>query len=195
HSVTIVSVGFSTNLVRLLRSAPDQYSALNGKDLIAKKVKFLSVMAGSFRENPAAEFNVVRDIPSAKALAEEWPGQVVYTPLEAGLAVTYPATSIQNDFAWATFHPLVEAYKQYKPMPYDRPCWDPIALLYVMDSSSKFFTHSGWGKVAVDEKGHTLFSPDVNGNRQYITLTTDQAAAIRSYFIEQVTRVPKFHKK
>ena len=37
HSVTIITVGFLTNLARLLETAPDEYSGLNGLGLIRKK--------------------------------------------------------------------------------------------------------------------------------------------------------------
>lgn len=59
NSVVIISVGFSTNLARLLESGPDKYSDLSGKELAEKKVKLLSVMAGDFVEEPMAEFNVL----------------------------------------------------------------------------------------------------------------------------------------
>ena len=39
NSVVIASIGFATNLANLLRSEADEYSTLNGYDLIAKKVK------------------------------------------------------------------------------------------------------------------------------------------------------------
>ena len=48
HSVTIISVGFSTNLARLLDSGPDSFSPLDGRALVGKKVKLLSAMAGDF---------------------------------------------------------------------------------------------------------------------------------------------------
>ena len=48
RSVTIITVGFLTNLAHLLESAPDQYSTLNGPDLIKKKVIGLICMAGRF---------------------------------------------------------------------------------------------------------------------------------------------------
>ena len=41
NSVTMISVGFSTNLVRLLESGPDRWSDLTGRELIEKKVKLL----------------------------------------------------------------------------------------------------------------------------------------------------------
>jgi inosine-uridine nucleoside N-ribohydrolase len=39
QSVVIVTVGFLSNLSALLQSGPDQYSPLDGKHLVAKKVK------------------------------------------------------------------------------------------------------------------------------------------------------------
>lgn len=47
-SVVVVSVGFSTNLGRLLESWGDKYSPLDGIELVKRKVKFCSVMGGSF---------------------------------------------------------------------------------------------------------------------------------------------------
>ena len=55
-SVTVVTVGFFTNLANLLQSEPDSLSPLSGHDLVAKKVKRLVSMAGRFPEG--SEFNV-----------------------------------------------------------------------------------------------------------------------------------------
>ena len=49
-SVVIASVGFSTNLARLLQTGPDKYSKLDGKALVEKKVKTLVTMAGNITE-------------------------------------------------------------------------------------------------------------------------------------------------
>jgi len=46
HSVTISSIGLSSNLKALLISPPDAHSPLNGYDLVAQKVKMLAVMGG-----------------------------------------------------------------------------------------------------------------------------------------------------
>lgn len=194
-SVTIVSVGFSTNIVRLLQSAPDEYSKLTGKELVAQKVKLLSIMAGSFGENKIPEYNVMKDIPSAQVIAEEWPTPVVFTPYEAGIAVEYPAESIENDFAWAKHHPLVEAYKHYLDMPYCRPTWDLISLLYVVENSPEYFTQSQWGTIKVDDKGYTNFAPDEKGNRAYLELSPQQAEKTKKRFVEVVTKAPKSQVK
>src|SRR5205085_7004850 len=48
-SVAIAQVGFSTNLARLLDSPPDEPSPLPGQELVRRKVKLLSLMAGAFQ--------------------------------------------------------------------------------------------------------------------------------------------------
>lgn len=191
HSVTIVSVGFSTNIFRLLQSGADEHSHLSGRELIARKVKLLSIMAGSFGEKKLAEYNVVKDIPAAQIIADSWPTPVVFTPFEAGITVKYPATSIENDFGWAEHHPVVEAYKHYLDMPYDRPTWDLIALLYVVENSLEYFTESVSGTVTVDDKGYTSFSAEADGNHRYLELDSLQAEKTRQRFVELITAQPK----
>lgn len=48
RSVTISSIGLLTNLAELLRSTPDKHSQLNGRELVAQKVKLLAVMGGEY---------------------------------------------------------------------------------------------------------------------------------------------------
>lgn len=60
HSVTIITVGFLTNVAALLQSDPDQYSDLSGKELVEKKVQKLVSMAGKFPYG--REFNVHEDV-------------------------------------------------------------------------------------------------------------------------------------
>jgi inosine-uridine nucleoside N-ribohydrolase len=190
NSVTIVSVGFSTNIVRVLHSEADEFSELSGKELIQKKVKLLSIMAGSFTEPKRTEYTVFKDIPSAKAIAEEWPSQIVFTPYEAGVAVKYPAVSIENDFEWTDAHPVIEAYKYYLDMPYDRPTWDLIALLYVVDKSDEYFSESEKGIVSINNKGHSFFEPNVAGKHSFLTVSETQAVATQRYFVDLITQKP-----
>ena len=188
-SVVIASVGFSTNLARLMETGPDTYSRLSGMELIRKKVRLLSVMAGDFAKPEHAEYNVVTDIPAAKKVLEEWPGEVVLSPFDVGMAVQYPAASIEKDFTWADPHPLVKAYEAYIQMPYDRATWDPTAVLYALDGE-KWFTVSEPGFVTVDAGGHTSFRPDVKGNRKYLSVTPEQASAILKHFLVVVPKKP-----
>ena len=47
-SVTIITVGFLTNLAGLLQSPPDKYSKLTGKDLVTKKSKAIGLYGRQF---------------------------------------------------------------------------------------------------------------------------------------------------
>jgi inosine-uridine nucleoside N-ribohydrolase len=189
NSVVIASVGFSTNLIRLLETPADEYSKLTGKELVEKKVKLLVTMAGCFNDPSLHEYNAVQDIPAAKVIFGEWPTPVVTSPFEVGLRIQYPATSIENDFSWAPQHPVVEAYKAYLPMPYDRPTWDPTAVLYAVEGGD-WFTVSEPGRIVVTDEGSTLFEADEAGTRRYLSVTDDQAKAILDHFVEVITSEP-----
>lgn len=190
NSVTIASVGFSTNLVRLLETGADEFSPLTGKELVSKKVKLLVMMAGSFIGENVPEYNVWKDVPSARKIFEEWPSPVVASPFDVGIKVLYPATSIENDFIWAEHHPVVEAYKAYLPMPYDRPTWDPTAVLYAVEGDG-WFTVSPVGDVTVTDDGRTIFTENECGTRRFLSLTDEQADAIREHFVKMMTSVPE----
>lgn len=189
HSVVIASVGFSTNLARLLKTGPDEYSKLSGSELVKKKVKLLSVMGGHIIQKKTPEYNIVKDIPSAKEVFENWPTKLVASPYELGVQVQYPATSIENDFSWTEHHPLVESYKSYLPMPYDRWMWDPTALIYAVEGSERFGI-SEPGIFSVNEKGMTTFTHSADGNCYYLTVDEAQAKALVDYLVEITTRKP-----
>ena len=187
NSVTIASVGFSTNLARLLDSAPDSYSDLDGKALVARKVKLLVCMACCFNGScKNGEYNVKIDSLSARKLFAEWPGEIVISPSELGTKVRYPATSIENDFGWADAHPVVEAYKAYRKMPYDRPCWDPTAIIYAVEGG-KWFGISETGSVRIEEGNESVFTPSAEGNARYLSVDDQQSVALVDYMVEMLS--------
>ena len=188
NSLTIISVGFSTNLALLLDTQADEYSSLTGTELVAAKVKLLSVMAGSFAEEPYVEYNVENDIDAARKVFSAWPSRIVVSPFELGNSIHYPAQSIENDFQWAEHHPMVEGYKRFDRMPYDRATWDLTSVLYVCEPDSLFFNQSPVGTITVDETGHTLFQPTENGKHTYLTATPEQRIAIKDYFVRLIAK-------
>jgi inosine-uridine nucleoside N-ribohydrolase len=174
-SVTIVVVGFSTNLARLLDSPPDEASPLTGAQLVAQKVRLLSAMAGHFPTGDP-EYNVKTDIPSARKVFEEWPSAIVFSGYEIGNVLKFPATSIENDFSWAADNPVADAYRNYMRMPYDRPTWDLTAALYAIRPARGYFGLSTPGRVTVDEQGRTVFTESAGGKHRYLKLDEAQKA-------------------
>lgn len=181
-SVIIVQVGFFTNLGRLL-------DAPGAKQLIRKKVKLLSLMAGAFPSgNP--EYNVKIDIPAAQKVFAEWPTPIVTSGYEIGLAVLYPAHAIMNYFKYVENHPVVDAYRAYKKMPYDRPTWDLTAVLYAVRPNGGLFTLSEKGTIVVDEKGKTELKPDPHGSHRYLILDPSMRKTVLDALVQLSSRPP-----
>lgn len=195
-SVVIVEVGFSTNLARLLESKPDDHSPLDGRALVARKVTLLSIMAGTFRppvgdgEAPEAEYNIVVDLPAARAVATTWPTPIVYSGWEIGDAIRYPARSIEEDFAYVPHHPLAEAYVLAEPPPHEHPCWDLTSVLHGIDPDGGHFDLSPPGRVEIDDQGRTTFVEDPGGPHRYLIATPEQAARARETLASLASQPP-----
>ncbi|MBQ8778542.1 MAG: nucleoside hydrolase [Alistipes sp.] len=195
NSVVIVTVGFSTTMAELLQSGPDKFSKLSGRDLVAKKVKYFSVMAGEFEMPKYTEYNVWNDLLAAKYFFDKSPAPMIITPFTLGKQVLYPAKSIENDFKWAEHHPMVEAYKAYDKMPYNRPSWDVIAAYYVCEHNEAAITLSQPGEVKVVDKGVTVFTPKADGRYRIIEASPEQRAMILEDFLKYVPKQPRNFKK
>ena len=193
NSVSVISLGFATELAKLLDSPADKYSPLCGRDLVAKKVKVLSIMAGSYGKKKRAEYNVVNDIPAMKKVFAQWPTPIVQNPFELGKRVMYPAKAITEQFGWTDLHPVVEGYKHYLKMPYNRPTWDLLSVVWLLHP--EMFVASEPGTVTVDDKGYTHFTPSADGNHRWLTATAEQCKALRDYIIATTTRQPKHLQK
>lgn len=194
-SVILISVGFSTNIAKLLKSEGDKYSKLNGKELVAKKVKLLSIMAGSFGPKKRAEFNIVHDIPSAQYVMNNWPSELVLSPFEIGKEVIYSSSCIDNDFNWTKHHPLVDAYKRYRPYPYDRPTWDLTSVYYAVNPLTNIFEKSSPGILTIDHKGFMFFEENKDGKHIVLTLPESNKNKLKNSFIELISQKPKAQKK
>jgi len=180
-SVVIAQVGFSTNLARLLETPGDDVSPLTGLELVKAKVKFLSLMAGSFRPIDGnahyIEYNVIKDVPSCRALAEKWPTEMVWSGFEIGIAVPYPATSIERDYGYVEHHPLAEAYILYNPPPHNRPTWDLTSVLYAVQPDRGYFDVSDPTEVTIEPDGHSKFVADDKGRSRHLILRDDAQKA------------------
>lgn len=194
-SVMLVQVGFFTNLARLLESKPDSHSDLSGKDLIGKKVKETVIMAGAFQTirfgTQHLEYNVVKDIPSAQKLAADWPGPLVWSGFEIGIAAAYPWQSIMEDYDYLDHHIVKEGYLDYVPQhPHDRPTWDLSAVLYAVYPDRDYFGVSPVGNVRVNDEGRTDFFPKEGGNDRYLIMDEIQTERVREAFVQLCTEAP-----
>jgi purine nucleosidase len=193
-SVVIIQVGFSTNLARLLDSPPDNHSPLSGEDLIRTKVRFLSLMGGAFTpigaDSRYREYNIVQDIASAQALARRWPTPMVWSCFEVGIALPYPAVSIERDYAYVVHHPLAEAYVLYNPPPHARPTWDLTSVLYAVHPDRGYFNLSPAGTVAIEKDGFSAFAASSAGRHRYLILPTECPGRVLEAFVQLCSQPP-----
>jgi len=159
-NAAIVLAGPATGVVRLLdlyRSGPQ----------IAAKCKQLVVAAGSFPSG-APDATIKADIAAAKKLFAEWTTPIVAVGSEVGDALPYPGASIEKDFAWAPVHPVVDAYRAARPMPYDAPAPALAAVLYAVHPDDGYFKLSDPGTITVLDDGRTRFTPGAEGKHRYL---------------------------
>jgi hypothetical protein len=194
NSVVVIQVGFFSNLSALLDTPADDLSPLTGRELVKQKVRLLSVMAGAFQtiehNNHYCEYNVINDIPAAQKLAREWPAPIVWSGFEIGIAVPYPARSIERDFGYVAHHPAAEAYYLYQPPPHERPTWDLTSTLYAVFSDRGYFTLSAPGRVSVENDGFTRFTPGAEGRDRFLILNDAQAVRIKEALVQLVSEPP-----
>lgn len=79
-----------------------------------------------------------------------WPTSVVLCGPELGEVLNFPTTALDTAFAWARAHPVVEAYRAYRPGAYDVVPHDLAALEYAVHPDSGLFTVSPDGRLALE---------------------------------------------
>lgn len=192
-TVVIAQVGFSTNLARLLTSPPDQYSTLSGRELMQKKVRLVSVMAGAFAPVNGAvhlEYNVVEDVPSAQTLVRACPVPIVFSGFEIGLAAEYPAISIERDYNYVGHHPLAESYVLYSPPPHNRPTWDLTSILYAVYPDRGFFTTSESGRVCIQDNGQTTLDTAEEASHRFLIMSAEQRIRVVEALVQLSSQPP-----
>lgn len=194
HSVVMVQVGFSTNLARLLMTEGDAHSKLNGTDLVKRKIKTLSIMAGAFQPlngKPHREFNIIMDKPAAKQLIENWPTPIIWSGFEIGLAIRFPAITIDKEMAYVDHHIVQESYQAYIPTPHERPTFDLTSVLWAVRPDHGYFTISEPGRVSMNEHGETTFEASESGRDRYMTVTPEQIQRTREVLAALASEPPK----
>ncbi|MCA9014965.1 MAG: nucleoside hydrolase [Planctomycetaceae bacterium] len=185
RSVVIIQVGLAANLADLVESKPDEFSPLSGLELVRRKVKLVSVMAGAFEpingNKHYLEANVKNGIKSMQRFAQQWPADVpvVWSGFEIGIAVTYPRESIARDFGYRKHHIVREAYLLHSGPNHDRPNWDLTSVLYAVRPQDHYFDLSGPGRVSVADDGFVSFAPAKEGRDRYLIMNSMQAVQVR----------------
>lgn len=164
NSVTIITVGFLTNIANLLQSKPDEHSPLSGKELVRKKVKNLVSMAGKFPEGK--EFNIDRDAAASKYAYENWEKPVLFSGFEIGQKIKtgLPIASntvIKNSPVKDVFTICLSMAKEDSA---GRMSWDETAVLVAIAGYKPFYTVKP-GMIEIADDGSNTWN--AKGNKHH----------------------------
>ncbi len=171
-SVVICSVGFLTNLRRLLETAPDAISPLDGRALVAKKVARWVAMA--CKHPSGKEYNAMQDSESSRIALERWPTPVIFTDFEygrdcfAGRALAESGVKgnpVADVFAGnlPSRDDIRQAPERYRASAYGmggRAAWDETAVLIAVRGTSPCFNVARGAYRMVGTDGEDEWTPD-----------------------------------
>jgi len=159
RSVTIVTVGFLTNLAELLKSPPDKYSKLNGKELVNKKVKQLVCMAGAFPKGN--EFNVRMDAAASKYVFENWGTPILFSGVEIGFTIKTGLPLVNNKSI--NNSPVKDVYRISIPKSAQdsagRMSWDQTAIVIAVKGNLPWWNIKK-GSIVVAEDGSNIWKDE-----------------------------------
>ena len=169
QSVAIFSIGFVTNLSRLLQSGADEYSPLSGVELVQRKVKALYVQGGHFGKAMEPDYNFTQDKANAKVLMEKWPVDIYFSPQETGDVFEYRPEDVLADLekAGQTDSPLYHAYSHHNCNTGQR-MWDVCAVLQFLHPEA--FTINGPVQYTVNDDMVLL---EQEGSHHYMTTVSN----------------------
>jgi inosine-uridine nucleoside N-ribohydrolase len=142
-SVTIVTVGFMTNMANLLESRPDRYSPLDGTALVKKKVKQLVSMAAHFGKEMGKfrEFNVEKDVLASVYAFNNWPTPILFSGFEIGSRIFTGLPLVNSNYQNS---PGKDVFARSIPMDKNdangRMSWDQTAVLVAIKGHEPYYS-------------------------------------------------------
>ncbi|MEZ2335471.1 nucleoside hydrolase [Mucilaginibacter sp. RCC_168] len=171
QSVTIVTVGFMTNMANLLQSKPDKVSPLSGAALVKKKVRLMVNMAACFNREMGKfqEFNVEKDSVSSKITFDNWPSPIIFSGFEIGEKIHTGLPIVKNKSI--TNSPVKDVFQKSIPLdPNDskgRMSWDETAVLVAVRGYERYFSVVK-GKIICNSDGSNLWNKTGTRDRYLI---------------------------
>jgi pyrimidine-specific ribonucleoside hydrolase len=186
-SVTIVTVGFITNMANLLKSKPDSNSPLDGTALVKKKVQKLISMAGAFPSGK--EFNVEKDAGASKFAFESWPTAVYFTGWEIGAKIFSGLPLINSKIANS---PVKDVFAISIPKSKEdekgRKSWDQTAVLMAVQGVDKYYSLTP-GRIICHPGGKNEW--DTNSTGHFYAVEKTPVTEVQKIINDLMMHVPK----
>jgi inosine-uridine nucleoside N-ribohydrolase len=190
-SVTIVTVGFLTNMANLLQSKADEFSPLDGKELVRRKVKLLVSMAACFNKEMGAfkEFNVMKDSAASREAFDKWPTHILFNGFEIGFQIHTGLPITKSEIKNS---PVKDVFAKCIPMGKEdsggRMSWDETAVLVAVRGYQKYFD-AVEGKIIVHKNGSNGW--DKTGTRDKYLVMKMPASALENVINGLMMQPPK----
>ncbi len=171
-SIVICSVGALSNLEDLIRSGPDQFSNLNGVDLVKAKVIQTFIMGGGFPRTKRPETNLWLDPAAVVTVVNQWPTPITWQGYEVGGAMingaelkSAPKTNpVRRAYELRPFH-------NTSALEFGKPNHDlATVLLAVRGVQPDLWNLAKNGRVVSDSDGHTYWNTDRKKLHQYVRI-------------------------
>lgn len=168
NSVVIVTVGFLSNLEVLLKSGADQFSNLDGRALVAKKVKKWVAMAGAFPGG--SEFNINQHASASCYAINNWPTQILFSGVEIGNKIlTGNKLSKQGSKSSPVRWVYTYCLSTYEnKVSEKRNSWDQTAVLCAVRDPEKYFYVIQNGTFVCNQDGTNTWNPHKNSNHSFL---------------------------
>jgi hypothetical protein len=196
-SVVILTVGILTNLKDLLKSGPDQYSNLNGVELIKQKVKRWVAMGGTYPEGESSNFD--GDKTTASYVVDYWPGEVLF--VGNGSFNFYTGSSLLNT---PTNNPVRIVYelmqKKHNNKSIEHGSADLAATVAAIRNPSLYWDIQTSGKVSITYYGedgwqsYTKWKKKYHGKHSYLINGSEKTNILKP-LIEQLMSAPPVSNK
>lgn len=193
HSVTIITVGFLTNLSNLLESSADTYSALSGSELVMRKVSNLVCMAGRFPTG--REFNLDQDVPASRKVLAEWPTPILFSGFEIGQKIHTGIPLIHNRQIQNS--PVKDVFAICIPMAQEdsagRMSWDETAVFVAVKGWRNYYDLET-GNCTINSEGFNEWNNDGTTKAHLIEKQNPQQieAIINQLIMHQPMQMPSF---
>ena len=169
RSVTFVSVGFITNMRRLLETKPDAISPLDGRALVAKKVVRWFAMACQYPSGK--EYNSKNDAASSKIAFERWPTPIVFSDYNLGVDIYSGRTVAEREYGYR--NPVKDIFARSLPPRAacrdgkkggfgegGRASWDEVTVFAAVKGIGDFFNTEKGTYRMVGTDGQDEWVPD-----------------------------------
>lgn len=197
RSVVIVTVGYVTNIAALLKSGPDNFSALAGEKLVARTVSSWVCLGGNFFGPETTNPNFSTDAAATIYAVDHWPAGITFVGREIG---SHPSP-IRAGSALSTTppeNPVRVAYELFTRVPVrSHHCADLTAVLYAVRGRRDYWDVETHGYMHfVGNRGAFEWRVDSDKNQSYLIpkggwKTYSNKAQIISTLEELLVQPPK----